>query len=128
MNARSPEDICRLFQEHMAGGEIDAVLCLYDPGVAFVNEAGEVKSGLDALRKELAPVAARKPRFGFEVKQIARSGDIALVHTWWSVCFDGHEPLSVHAIEVAGRQPDGAWRWLIGDPFTVGRLRRNKTE
>jgi hypothetical protein len=23
--------------------------------------------------------------------------------------------------EVARRQPDGTWRWLIGDPFTVGR-------
>jgi hypothetical protein len=29
--------------------------------------------------------------------------------------------MSVYAIEVAGRQPDGTWRWLIGDPFTVGR-------
>jgi len=27
----------------------------------------------------------------------------------------------VHAIEVARRQADGTWRWLIGDPFTVGR-------
>jgi hypothetical protein len=27
--------------------------------------------------------------------------------------------MSVHAIEVARRQPDGTWYWLIGDPFTV---------
>jgi hypothetical protein len=29
--------------------------------------------------------------------------------------------MSVYAIEVARRQPDGTWRWLIGDPFTIGR-------
>jgi len=27
--------------------------------------------------------------------------------------------MSVYAIEVARRQQDGTWRWLIGDPFTV---------
>ena len=126
MCARSPEEICLLFRECMGRGDVDALLSLYDRQVAFVNEAGEVKSGLAALREELAPVAARRPRFDFEVKQVARSGDIALMHTWWTVSSDGHEPLSVPAIEVARRQPDDSWRWLIGDPFTVGRLSRRK--
>ena len=30
---------------------------------------------------------------------------------------------SVYAIEVARRQPDGTWRWLIGDPFTLADRR-----
>lgn len=101
MNARTLEEICQLFQQHMDRGDVDALLGLYDRQVAFVNEVGEVKSGIDALREELAPVAARKPRFDFEVKQITRAGDIALMHTWWTVSSEGHEPLSVHAIEVA---------------------------
>jgi hypothetical protein len=29
--------------------------------------------------------------------------------------------MAVYAIEVARRQRDGTWRWLIGDPFMVGR-------
>ena len=29
--------------------------------------------------------------------------------------------MSVYAIEVARRQPDGTWRWVIGDPFTLGK-------
>ena len=33
----------------------------------------------------------------------------------------GTEPLTVYAIEVARRQPDSTWRWLIGDPYTVDR-------
>jgi len=126
MHAESPEDICRLFQSCMARGDIEAILGLYDAEIAFVNEAGVVKSGLRELRAELAPLAAATPRFDFEVKQVARSGDIALMHTWWMVSSNGREPRSVHAIEVARRQPDGAWRWIIGDPFTVARLSRTR--
>jgi uncharacterized protein (TIGR02246 family) len=103
-------------------GNIEAVLRLYDPEVAFVNAAGEVRAGLDQLRQEPAPVAAERPRFDFEVKQVARAGNIALMHTWWQVSVGEQESKSVHAIEVARRQSDGDWRWLIGDSFSVGRL------
>jgi ketosteroid isomerase-like protein len=60
-----------------------------------------------------------KTRFAFTIKQVVRSGDIALIHTEWQVSFP--LPMSGYAIAVARRQPDGTWRWLIGDPFTVGR-------
>jgi hypothetical protein len=48
-----------------------------------------------------------------------RPGDIALMHTEWKV--SSPQQVSLYAIEVARRQPDSTWRWLIGDPFTVGR-------
>jgi hypothetical protein len=55
-----------------------------------------------------------------EIAHRSRTGEeIALMHTEWKV--SAPEPMSVYAIEVARRQPDGTWRWLIGDPFTVGR-------
>jgi ketosteroid isomerase-like protein len=119
MPANSPEDICRLFQQYMAVGDLDAVLSVFDPEVVLVKQSGEVTQGRDGLRQELAPVAAMKTRLAFTIKQVVRSGDIALMHTEWQVSFP--LPLSVYAIAVTRRQPDGTWRWLIGDPFTVGR-------
>lgn len=118
MPASSPEEICRLFQQYMAEGSIDSVLSVYDPEAVFLNQSGEVKGG-EALRQELAPLAAMKARFDFDIKQVVRSGNSALMHTDWKV--SSPEPMSVYAIEVARRQSDGTWRWLIGDPFTVGR-------
>jgi ketosteroid isomerase-like protein len=117
--ASSPEEICRLFQQYMAQGDIDSVLSVYDPEAVFLNESGEVKKSGEALRQELAPLAAMKTVFDFNIKQVVQSGDIALMHTEWKVL--SPEQISVYAIEVARRQPDGTWRWLIGDPFTVGR-------
>jgi ketosteroid isomerase-like protein len=118
MSAKCPEDICRLFQQAMTAGDIDAVLRVYDPEAVFLNRAGEVKKG-EGLRQELAPFVAEKALFDFNIKQVIRSGDIALMHTEWQV--SSPQPMSVYAIEVARRQPDGTWRWLIGDPFTIGR-------
>lgn len=119
MSAKSPEEICRLFQQYMAEGDIDSVLSVYDPEAVFLNQAGEVKKGEKGLRQELAPFAAKKAFFDFTIKQVIQSGDIALMHTQWKV--SSPQPMSVYAIEVARRQPDGTWRWLIGDPFTIGR-------
>jgi hypothetical protein len=68
---------------------------------------------------ELAPLAAAHARFAYTIKQVTQTGDIALMHTQWAV--SSPQPMSVYAIEVARRQPDGMWCWLIGDPFTTGR-------
>lgn len=119
MSAMSPEEICRLFQQYMAEGDIDSVLSVYDPAAVFLNQSGEVKKGGEALRQELAPFAAVKAIFDYNIKQVIQAGEIALMHTQWTV--SAPQPMSVYAIEVARRQPDGTWRWLIGDPFTVGR-------
>ena len=119
MPARSPEEICRLFQQYMAEGDIESLLSIYDPEAVFLNQSGEAKKGRHGLKQELAPLAAAKAIFNFNVKQVIQSGDIALMHTHWTV--SSPEPMSVYAIEVARRQPDGTWCWLIGDPFTVGR-------
>jgi uncharacterized protein (TIGR02246 family) len=119
MPAKSPEEICRLFQQYMAEGDLDSLLSVYDPEAVFLNQSGEVKKGEEGLRQELAPLAAMKATFDFNIKQVIQSGDIALMHTEWKI--SSPQPMSQYAIEVARRQPDGSWRWLIGDPFTVGR-------
>jgi ketosteroid isomerase-like protein len=119
MPAKSPEEICRLFQQYMAEGDIDSVLSVCDREAIFLNQLGEVKKGEEGLRQELGPFAAKKAIFDFRIKQVIQSGDIALMHTEWK----GSSPqqMSLYAIEVARRQPDGTWRWLIGDPFTIGK-------
>jgi uncharacterized protein (TIGR02246 family) len=123
MNPTALEDLCRLFQRGMAEGDMAAVLQAYDPDAVIVQPDGEVTNGRDALRSELAPLVAEKAQFDFKVIQTAASGDIALMHTAWTVTVTGKTPMKAHAIEVARRQPDGSWRWLIGDPFTVGKNR-----
>ncbi|MBX3320105.1 MAG: nuclear transport factor 2 family protein [Nitrospira sp.] len=119
MSAHSPEDICCLFRQHMAEADMDSVLTLYDREVAFLNQAGEVIRGQDRLKQELSSLVATKSRFEYSIKQIVHTNDIALMHTHWTV--SGPQQMKVYAIEVARHQTAGSWRWLIDDPFTVGR-------
>jgi ketosteroid isomerase-like protein len=86
-----------------------------------LNQSGETKQGA-GLKEELALLAEARTVFHFNIRRVIQSGDIALMHTDWSMAAPQQMPL--YAIEVARRQQDGTWRWLIGDPFTV-RTRLN---
>ena len=119
MPAKTPEEICSLFKKYMAAGDIEALLNIYDEKAVFLNQSCEVLKGREALRQVLGPLASAKAVFDFNIKQVIQAGDIALMHTEWKV--SAPEVMSQYAIEVARRQSDGSWRWLIGDPFTVGR-------
>ncbi len=118
MSAKTPEEICTLFRQFMREGDMDGLLSIYDDEVVFVTAEGETRKGKEELRQELMPMANSRAKFEFKIKQIARTGDIALMHTLWDV--SSPQLMSVYAIEIARRQADGTWRWLIGDPFTVG--------
>ena len=65
--------------------------------------------GHQAIRAEYAAVLARRPQFSLGNQQPAMiHGDIALTSTW---CGDEDGGT---ASEVARRQSDGTWLWLIG--------------
>jgi hypothetical protein len=114
--ARTPVEICTLFRAAMGRRNLEAALQLYDPRAVFVAETGEVTAD---LRGQLAASVQSGAQFDFVIRGIAEADGVALMHTEWEV--SAPSPRRVHAIEVARRQRDGAWRWLIGDPFTVGK-------
>ena len=118
MAANSPEEICELFKQYMADGDLESMLTLYDADAVFLNEAGEPAKG-DRLKAELAVLASARTAFEFKIRKVVRASDVALMHTDWEM--SSPRRMSVRAVEVARRQKDGTWRWLIGDPFTVGK-------
>ncbi len=120
MRAKSPEEICSLFRKYMAEGDIDSLLGVYDDDVVFMNQTGELKKGKEGIREELMPFAEQKADFSYQILQVIRADNIALMHTRWNVP-SVQGPKELYAIEVARRQPDDSWRWLIDDPFTVGK-------
>src|SRR5262245_22651480 len=109
--AKSPSEICHLFARYMRDGDLDALLAIYDPEIVFVNQAGQSRTGHEALKQELAPFVAAKAIFEFTIKRIIVSDDLALMHTDWKI--SAPREISVRAVEVARRGPDGHWRWVI---------------
>jgi ketosteroid isomerase-like protein len=114
MKAATPEEICELFRDATAKGDMDAAVALYDADAVFVTAEGDV---IEDIRQALGPIMGAD--FTYVVRRVAIAGDTALMHTEWRMTTPA--PQHLHAIEVARRQGDGSWRWLIGDPFTVGK-------
>ena len=50
MPANTPEEICSLFKQYMAEGDLASLLSLYDPEAVFLSESGEVKKDRDEIK------------------------------------------------------------------------------
>jgi uncharacterized protein (TIGR02246 family) len=76
-----PEDWPRDFEQHLNGGDLDAVMALYEPEARFVTRSGETLVGRDAIREVLAGMIAAKTQFRSRVARAVTVGDIAQLYT-----------------------------------------------
>ena len=109
--ARDPQDLERLLVSRERSGDVDGMAALYESQAVLDCGDGDVKRGREAIRAFYAEEVAtgRKYEFGQQQPAII-SGDLALTSTRLP---DG----SVTA-EVARRQSDGTWLWVI-DQFST---------
>ncbi len=113
MPARAPEELDVLIQQAFNHGDLDAVVALYEPGAVFSNQRGELRSGSDAIRQEMAPFTVMKPDIKIEVTKVVAAGEIAVMYSRWSQTTPSQ--MSGRAVEVARRQQDGNWLFVIDD-------------
>ena len=120
MSSDKPEEWPHLFEQYLNAGDLDAVVDLYEPAASFVARSGETVVGRDGIRKALVGMIGAKTRLHSRVVKEVTVGDIALLYTdFQGTTVDGSgKPVAIHhqAIEVLRRQPDGAWKLIVGDP------------
>ena len=108
--ARDPQDLERLLVTRQHAGDVEGMVDLYEPQAVVDCGEGRVLRGTDAIREYFAGVVAMGRKFAVgEQSPAVISGDLALTSTRLP---DG----SVTA-EVARRQADGTWLWVI-DKFS----------
>jgi ketosteroid isomerase-like protein len=107
--AREPNDIGRLLRERLNARDLDGVVALYESDAVLALPGGRVAAGSDALRGVFGKLLADRSTFPpGEPRPALVCGDLALTSTRLA---NG----SVTA-EVARRQPDGTWRWVLDQP------------
>jgi len=120
MPARSPEELDVLFANAINAGDIEAAIELYEPGACLMPDPGQVVSGISAVREALGGLIAMKPRLRLDVKKLAETVGIALTTSKWVLEGTGPDGKPMKAegqsAEVARRQPDGTWRFVIDNP------------
>ena len=106
--ARDPQDLERLLVARQRSGDIEGMLALFEPGAIIHTDDGRVVLGHEAMRAYYRELAADGRIFVMgEQRPALVNGDLALTST---PSADG----SVTA-EVARRQPDGTWLWVIDE-------------
>ena len=107
--ARDPEDLARFFVERANAGDVDGLVALYEPNAILVRRNGTTAVGSPQIRAYYTAMLARVSTFTpGEQSPALRNGDIALTS---SRLINGNV-----TAEIARRQPDGSWRWIIDQP------------
>ncbi|MGH3448089.1 MAG: YybH family protein [Nocardioidaceae bacterium] len=110
--AAEPEELSRLFIERANAGDAEGLAALYEPGAVLALPNSGTASGSDAIRQFYEKLLADGPTFApGEQRAALRNGDWALTST--------RIPAGA-TTEVAHRQSDGTWLWLIDQPNVLG--------
>ena len=120
MPAMNPGDLDQLFGEALNAGDLEALLALYEANASFTPEPGAELHGRDAIRGALESFIAMQPNVTLETKTIAQIDDIALSTAKWSLSGtgpDGPVELAGHSVEVARKQADGSWLFIMDNVF-----------
>ena len=110
--AKDPNDLEAFFVERANAGDVDGLVALYEPSAMLISGDGEIARGHAQLRDFFARFLSDHPRLEPSDQAPAR------VRGEFAVTTSRHSDGSVSA-EIARRQADGSWLWLI-DQFVVG--------
>jgi uncharacterized protein (TIGR02246 family) len=128
MPATTPEQIHRSFEDMFNAGDLDGLMELYESDAALIAQPGSVARGGEQMRAALQGFLALKGRITLDTKLVVTVGDLAYLCNTWSLSGTGPDgdPVTLGATtaEVARRQADGTWRYVIdnawGDQAVAG--------
>ena len=109
--ARDPQDLERLLIARQWMGDVDGMAALYEHDAVLDDSEGSLTIGREAIRALFAEFTATGKKFetGNQSPAVI-SGDLALTST--------HLPDGSVTAEVARRQGDGTWLWVI-DKYSI---------
>ena len=123
MPAHTPEELQPMWAEAFSAHDLEAVMAFYEPEATLIPQPGQVVTGTEDIREALSGFFALKPKFDLEFKHAFQAGDIALLFSEWTL--SGTDPegnaieLEGRTSDVARRQADGTWLFVIDDPYAT---------
>ena len=109
--ARQPNDLERLFVERVNSQDLEGLLALYEPNAVISDGSGNLAQGKTEIRAFLSDFLSKAPKLSPSNQSPAlASRDIALTSS--------HLSNGDVTAEVARRQPDGTWLWVL-DQFAL---------
>lgn len=115
MTASSAAELIRMFSRSFSAGDIDGLMELYEENAVFPNHHGKHK-GAEQIRPVLQGYIDSGAKIEFNLQVSFETGDIALVQNAWTLTTAGGDEVGGVSVEVARRQSDGSWKYVIDSP------------
>jgi ketosteroid isomerase-like protein len=115
MGATSAKGLIELFTERFAKGDIDGLLELYEEDAVFPNHHTTAQ-GTDQIRAVLQGYIDSGATLEFKAQVAFETGNLALVQNGWRLTTVGGDEVEGTTVEVARKQPDGRWKYVIDSP------------
>jgi ketosteroid isomerase-like protein len=121
--AEKPEDLHTLFAEALNARDVEALAALYSSDACLSPRKQDAAQGLSAIRKLLASYCEMKATMEICTRKQITVGDTALIMSDWHMTGTAADGRAIDArgtsVEVARRDTDGAWRYLIDLPSGI---------
>ncbi len=107
--AHKPEELAELLIARASAGDVAGMVALYEPNAILAGLGGQTTIGHEAIGKFYAELLSTGMKFSLGNQRPAIvNGDLALTSS--------RLPNGTVTAEVAHRQPDGTWLWVIDNP------------
>ena len=125
MPAQSPKELHEMFGKAFNARDADALMALYEPEAALVppgSAPSEALRGADERRGLISSFTAMNPTMTLGSSESIEVGDLAFISGAWTITAEGPDgPVNVAgtSADVARRQSDGSWLFVIDYPNGV---------
>lgn len=109
-------DIHPVFEARANERDLDGLMALYEPDATMVLMDGSTATGTAAIREQLAAILELGGRITLRGRYVVEAGDLALLSNEWTLDA-GDQTMSSVTHEVARRQSDGSWLYVLDHPF-----------
>jgi ketosteroid isomerase-like protein len=116
----APGDLHQAVEAAFNRRDVEALVALYEPDAWLFGPAGPVQ-GTEAIRGAWTEMMEMSGQTRLVTQYVIEQGDIALLSNRWLSVVGEHE-ISATSAEVARRQGDGTWKYLIDYPDSAGLL------
>ncbi len=96
--------------------DLDGLMRLYASNATMILLDGSSATGLDAIREQWSGLLEAGGRLTVRSRYTIEAGDLAILSNEWTLK-TGDQTMSAVTAEVAARQPEGGWLYIIDHPW-----------